>query len=186
MISRLSHASFMRIKIKFLFFVKPILICLSFTTAFCVVYAQTDSVKELKIVPIKEAFLNKYQAYLTSKNMAGLLSVADHNHYPSPQKVLFWQKELQLNDKQKTAIGLVNKELNRKVNEMNNFLITNERTMDSLFRYKKINNGTLIFYTNRYGLYQGELRNALLQACVKTEAVLTATQIKKFDSLLQD
>ena len=69
---------------------------------------------------------------------------------------------------------------------MNNFLITNERVMDSLFRYKKINNGTLIFYTNRYGLYQGELRNALLQACVKTEAVLTSTQIKKYNALLQN
>ena len=76
--------------------------------------------------------------------------------------------------------------MKRKVMEKNNFLITNERTMDSLFRYKKINNGLLIYYANRFGLYQGELRNALLQACLKTEAILSATQIKKYDLLLQD
>ncbi|RYE24779.1 MAG: hypothetical protein EOP42_21980 [Sphingobacteriaceae bacterium] len=148
--------------------------------------AQTDSVNQPKNMPVKEAFLRKFDAYLSGKNQLGLLDVADKNHYPSPQKVLNWQKELQLNDRQKSMITLINNELKRKVTEMNNFLITNERTMDSLFRYKKINNGTLIYYTNRYGLYQGELRNALLQACVKIEAILNQTQIKKYDALLQD
>ncbi len=157
-----------------------------FSLGFYQAKAQTDSVAHLKTIHDKEVFLNKFEAYQASKNITGLLAIADHNHYPSPAKVLSWQKELQLNERQKAAIGAINKELIRKVNEMNNFLITNERTMDSLFRYKKINNGTLIFYTNRYGLYQGELRNALLQACVKTEAQLTSTQIKKYDGLLQD
>lgn len=148
--------------------------------------AQTDSLNQPKNMQLKEVFLQKFEAYQISKNRLGLMDVADRNQYPSPQKVLFWQKELQLNDRQKSTITLINNELKRKVNEMNIFLITNERTMDSLFRYKKINNGTLIFYTNRYGLYQGELRNALLQACVKTETVLTSTQIKKYNTLLQD
>ncbi|WP_419802805.1 hypothetical protein [Mucilaginibacter sp.] len=148
--------------------------------------AQTDSLKRPENIPVKEAFLQKFQAYQISKNQPGLLDVADHNQYPSPQNVLNWQKQLQLNDRQKFVINQINTELKRKVIEMNNFLITNERTLDSLFRYKKINNGKLIYYTNRYGLYQGELRNALLQACVKTEAVLTSTQIKKYKVLLQN
>ncbi|MVN20422.1 hypothetical protein [Mucilaginibacter arboris] len=148
--------------------------------------AQSDSAAHLKAVAEPDSFLSKFEAFKASKNMAGLQAVANHNHYPSPQKVLSWQKELQLNDRQMAAINLIDKELKRKVNEMNGFLITNERTMDSLFRYKKVNNGLLIFYTNRYGLYQGELRNALLQACLKTEAILTGQQIKKYDSLLLD
>lgn len=165
---------------------KTIVSCLLFSLSFGQAKAQTDSAARLKTVYQKENFLDKFEAYQASKNITGMLAIADHNHYPFPAKVLSWQKELQLNERQKVVIKAINKELIRKVNEMNNFLITNERTMDSLFRYKKINNGTLIFYTNRYGLYQGELRNALLQACVKTEAQLTSTQIKKYDSLLQD
>lgn len=149
-------------------------------------YAQSDSLNQQKKEPFQEPLLSKFDAYKASKNIQGLQDIADHKGYPSPQKVLLWQKELVLNDRQKISIGSINKELVRKVNEMNNFLITNERTMDSLFRYKKINNGTLIFYTNRYGLYQGELRNAVLQACVKTEAILTAPQLKKYDKLLKD
>jgi len=165
---------------------KPFLFGLIFISKFNQAKAQTDSLDQSKNLPVKEAFLQKFEAYQTSKNRQSLLDVADQNHYPSPQKVLTWQKELQLNDRQKIAITLISNELTRKVNEMNNFLITNERMMDSLFRYHKINNGTLIFYTNRYGLYQGELRNALLQACVKTEMILNLTQIKKYGSLLQD
>ncbi len=150
------------------------------------VKAQTDSVHQSKPKQDKDSFLKKFEAYQTEKNRSGLQDVADYNQYPSPQKVLSWQKELQLNERQKIAINLINQNLQRKVNEMNGFLITNERTLDSLFRLKKINNGLLIFYTNRYGLYQGELRNALLQACLKTEAQLTNTQIKKYDGLPRD
>lgn len=155
-----------------------------FTCCFNQVKAQTDSAAQQPAAPSKEVFLHKFEAYQTSKNRVGLIDVADRNQYPSPQKVLLWQKELLLNDRQKIAIALINKDLQRKTLEMNNFLITNEGALDSLFRLKKINNGLLIFYTNRYGLYQGELRNALLQACLKTEAVLTAAQLKKYDALL--
>ncbi len=164
---------------------KITLIFLLLVTCFRV-KAQTDSISQQKTAAVKDSFLDQFNAYQTGKNRSGLQNVADHNQYPSPQKVLAWQKELKLSDRQKAAINVINNGLQRKIIEMNNFLITNERTMDSLFRYKKINNGVLIFYTNRYGLYQGELRNALLQACVKTEAILTSTQIKKYDMLLQD
>lgn len=132
-----------------------------------------------------ENFLNRYETYKADQNISGLIAVADRNGYPFPDKILSLQKELQLNERQSTAIHLINTELKRKTNEMNGFLITNERTLDSLFRYKRISNGSLIFFTNRYGLYQGELRNALLQACVKTEALLTPTQLKKYKQLQQ-
>jgi hypothetical protein len=178
-------ASFTRVKPNVGFLPKAIIVFLFLAIGFQSAQAQTDSLDRLKTVMDKNVFLKKFQAYQVSKNLSGLPDVADHNNYPLPQKVLSWQKELQLNDRQQAAIRIIDKELQRKVNEMNNFLITNERTIDSLFRYKKINNGLLIFYTNRYGLYQGELRNALLQACLKTEVQLTTTQLKKYDSLQQ-
>jgi len=165
--------------------IQPIIILLLLMLNSHLVKAQLDSPARSELVVEPDSFLFKFEAFKIAKNITGLQAIANHNHYPAPQKVLLWQKELQLNDRQKAAIGSINKELQRKVNEMNGFLITNERTMDSLFRYKKVNNGLLIFYTNRYGLYQGELRNALLQACLKTEAILTEQQIKKYDVLLQ-
>jgi hypothetical protein len=181
-------ASFRRIKIRTtqLLFLKSVFIFLLLQTVTKGLYAQQDSLNQPKKELFTEPLLGKFNAYRATKNNEGLQDIADRNGYPSPQKVLQWQKVLLLNDRQKTSIGSINKELLRKVNEMNNFLITNERTMDSLFRYKKINNGTLIYYTNRYGLYHGELRNAVLQACVKTEAILTASQIKKYAQLLKD
>jgi hypothetical protein len=164
---------------------KPILISLLLTVFFFQTKAQTDSAIRQPVASVKESFLQKFEAYQIRKNRVGLMDVADRNQYPSPQKALLWQKELLLNDRQKAAISSINKELQRKTIEMNNFLVTNEGALDSLFKLKKINNGLLIFYTNRYGLYQGELRNALLQACLKTEALLNATQLKKYDALLQ-
>jgi hypothetical protein len=62
-------------------------------------------------------------------------------------------------------------------------IVSNERTLDSLFRYHKIDEGNLIFYTNRHGLYQGELKNAILYACFATQKVLTPQQITRFESL---
>ena len=176
----------MAIKTSIHFLIKPILGLLLLLLSFHELKAQPDSASHLKRVAAPDTFLSEFETFKAAKNISGLQAVADHNHYPSPRKVLLLQKELQLNDRQMAAISLINKTLQGKINEMNGFLITNERTIDSLFRYKKVNNGLLIFYTNRYGLYQGELRNALLQACLKTEAILTGQQIKKYDSLLQD
>ena len=55
--------------------------------------------------------------------------------------------------------------------------------LDTLFQTKQAADGTIIFYTNRYGLYMGEIRNAVLQACLKTRDVLSEAQIKKLESL---
>jgi hypothetical protein len=66
---------------------------------------------------------------------------------------------------------------------MGNFIITNETKLEALFRAKKINESTLIFYTNRYGLYQGELRNAILNAAVNTNNLLSPQQVNKLQAL---
>ncbi len=58
-------------------------------------------------------------------------------------------------------------------------MIKNEKMLDSLFHSKRVVDGTIIFYSNRYGLYLGEIRNAVLQACYKTENILSDDQIKK-------
>jgi len=82
-----------------------------------------------------------------------------------------------------TKIGTIAKELHRKKLEMGLIIIHNERTLDSIFRYNRLDNGSLIFYANRYGLYQGELRNAILQACLATRALLSDQQIRRYEAL---
>ena len=146
------------------------------------VMAQTDTVKSATL-PDADNFLTEFETYQADHQISGLIAVADRHQYPFPQKVLQLQKQLALNPRQVIVLTSIDKDLKRKVKEMNGFLITNEDTMDSLFRNHHLNNGRLIFYTNRYGLYQGELRNALLQACLKAEAILTNQQIKKYNQL---
>ena len=66
---------------------------------------------------------------------------------------------------------------------MGDNIIHNEKKLDTLFKSKQADDGTIIFYTNRYGLYLGEIRNAVLQACYKTENILSDEQIRKLESL---
>jgi hypothetical protein len=105
------------------------------------------------------------------------------NHYPLPDKALKYKAQLQLNPGQITKLKDIVANLNRKKKEMGGSIIRNERTLDSLFRTHEVDEGNLIFYTNRYGLYQGELRNAILQACLKTRDILSEVQIRKLESL---
>ncbi|MGZ3945781.1 MAG: hypothetical protein ACXVJB_12630, partial [Mucilaginibacter sp.] len=90
-----------------------------------------------------------------------------------------------LNPGQITKLKELASNLQRKKKEMGENIIRNERLLDTLFHTKEIVDGTIIFYTNRYGLYMGETRNAVLQACLSTEEILSDTQIKKLEGLMK-
>ncbi|MCC8410614.1 hypothetical protein LJ707_16850 [Mucilaginibacter sp. UR6-1] len=144
-------------------------------------FAQTDSTG--KPSTVKTLSLKQYDALQKGEDMYHMGWAAELNHYPAPDKVLASKDKLKLDDAQVSKITAINTELIRKKKEMGVFIIRNERAIDSLFRIKRINDGNLIYYTNRYGIYQGELRNAILQACLKTQKLLTAKQINKFERL---
>jgi hypothetical protein len=93
--------------------------------------------------------------------------------------------QIGLNPGQIMKLKTIDAGLHRKKLEMGDNIIRNEKMLDSLFHSHQVIDGTIIFYTNRYGLYQGELRNAILQACYQTEAILSVVQIKKLESLLK-
>jgi hypothetical protein len=109
--------------------------------------------------------------------------VGEMNHYPLPDKALKYKVQLGLNPGQITKLKEIVASLDRKKKGMGSSIINNEKTLDSLFRTHEVDEGSLIFYTNRYGLYRGELRNAILQACLKTRDILSEVQIKKLESL---
>ncbi|MDP9081135.1 MAG: hypothetical protein M3O71_27270 [Bacteroidota bacterium] len=137
----------------------------------------------IKKSPLKTITDEEYTALLNGSDLYHMSLAAELNHYPSPEKALKYKKEIGLTKEQKAKLNPIVKELHRKILEMGLIVVRNERTLDSIFKYNKVDNGSLIFYANRYGLYQGELRNVILQSCLVTKTILTPVQVKKIESL---
>jgi hypothetical protein len=133
--------------------------------------------------PVKTLSYKQYNAYLNGDDIDNMALVAELNHYPSPQKTIELKKQLGLNADQLAKITAINTELIRKKKEMGRFIIKNERVLDSLFRVRKVDDGSLIFYGERTDLYRGELRNAILQAYLKITGILTPAQLKRYEQL---
>lgn len=142
--------------------------------------AQTDSIKQS---PVKTLTYKQYDALMKGEDLYDMALPATLNHYPMPDDVIKYKHELDLGPQQIIKITAIGKELRRKRLEMGLVIINNEKVMDSLFRTHNIDDGTLVFYANRYGLYQGELRNAILQACYATERLMSPAQVKQLEAL---
>jgi hypothetical protein len=147
------------------------------------VNAQTQVDSTIKHSPLKTLSDVQYNALINGDDIDGMSLAAELNRYPLPDKVIKLKREINLSPVQVTKISALAKELHRKKLEMGLIIINNEKTIDSLFRTGKLDNGTLIFFANRYGLYQGELRNAILQACLATKYLLSQQQLNRFEAL---
>lgn len=145
--------------------------------------AQSAGDTVMKKSPVRTLSDEQYNAYLRGKDINHMARIAELNHYPSPDKMLGYKKELDLSPAQITQLTAIMKTLQMKKMEVGQSVIRNERMLDSLFRTRRVDEGTIIFYGNRYGLYEGEYRTALLTACYKTQKLLTDRQIKQFEAL---
>lgn len=143
-------------------------------------FAQTDSLKHSPVRTLTDA---QYTAWQNGTDLENHSYVAELNHYPLPDGVLKFKKELDLSPIQVTKLNEVIKMMKLKKTEVGISVIRNERTLDSLFRTGRLDEGSIIFYGNRYGLYEGEYRTALLIACFNTRKLLTAQQLKKFEAI---
>ncbi len=121
----------------------------------------------------------QYNAYLKGEEM-GMARAAELNNYPSPARVLNYQNQLKLSQSQINQLQAAVKSLDFKAREMGRFILQNEKKLNELFYSKKANEGNLIYFSNQIGLYQGELRNAHLQAHLKAFRLLTPDQLKKY------
>jgi len=133
--------------------------------------------------PVKTINDAKYNILLKGGDFDDMALAAVMNHYPLPDSALKYKVQIGLNPGQITKLKDISAGLHQKKVEMGDNIIRNEKMLDSLFHSRAIVDGTIIFYTNRYGLYLGEIRNAVLQACYKTENILSDVQIKKLESL---
>jgi hypothetical protein len=145
--------------------------------------AQSPDTTNVKKSQLKTITDEEYTALLNGTDLYHMSLAAELNHYPSPVKALKYKKEINLTAEQEAKLKPIVKELRRKILEMGLIVIRNERTLDSIFKYNRVDNGSLIYYANRYGLYQGELRNTILQACLVTKSILTQQQVRKIESI---
>ena len=145
--------------------------------------SQSDTTIKLKHSPVKTLSDKKYNMLVKGEDFDNMALVAQLNHYPLPDKALKYKVEIGLNPGQITKLKEIADALHRKRVEMGENIVRNEKMLDSLFHSKRVVDGTIIFYSNRYGIYLGEIRNAVLQACFKTENILSDDQIKRLESL---
>jgi hypothetical protein len=158
---------------------------LFFMGMLCTIAVKAQSVTDtmLKHSPVRTLSDQQYTAYLKGVDINRMAYIAEINHYPLPDKLLQYKKDLDLSPVQITQITVVLKILQMKKMEIGQSVIRNERMLDSIFRTRKVDEGSVIFYGNRYGLYEGEYRTALLTACYKTQQLLSERQVKLFEAL---
>lgn len=142
--------------------------------------SKTDSTAKS---PVRTLTRQQYDAYVKGEAANDMAVVGELNHYPMPDKVLKLSNQLDLSPIQIKKITDINNQMHRRRVQIGASITSNEKTLDSLFKYRKMTDGNLIFYTNRHGLYQGELKNAILQACLATEKLLSQQQIAKLETL---
>ena len=136
----------------------------------------------VKHSPIKTLSDERYNTLLKGDDFDDMALVGAMNHYPLPDEALKYKVQIGLNPGQIMKLKDIADALHRKKVEMGQNIINNEKMLDSLFHSKRVVDGTIIFYSNRYGLYLGEIRNAVLQACYKTENILSDDQIKRLEA----
>ncbi len=110
-------------------------------------------------------------------------NIADVNQFPSADKVLTLASALALTDGQLKKIKEISAKMAFKTREMGGYLLKQEQKLNDLFASGKINEGSIIYHTNKIGLYHGELRNAYLQANYQTKKVLNLSQLKKYKEI---
>jgi len=140
----------------------------------------TDTIQHSPIKTISDI---RYNAYVKGEDLDDMSLAGELNHYPLPDKVLKFKKELDLSPIQVGKLKDLAAVLQRKKLAMGVVIIRNEKVLDSLFRTNHLDEGAVIFYTNRSGLYYGELKGAILMACYNTQKLLTDAQVKKLETL---
>ncbi|MVN90906.1 hypothetical protein [Mucilaginibacter aquatilis] len=140
--------------------------------------AQTDS----SVTPsvIKTLTLKQYVDYQKGPTLENMALPATLNRYPMPDDVLKYKKELKLTPEQVKKITEISKYLQLKKTEIGQSVIRNEKKLDDLFTTQKVDEGSIAFYGNRYGLYEGEYRTSVLMACYNTYNTLNPQQTKQY------
>ena len=147
---------------------------------FTVTFAKAQNDSTTTPSTIKTLTLKQYADYKKGPSLVNMALPATMNRYPMPDDVLALKKELRLTAEQLKKITEISKYLQLKKTEIGQSVLRNEKKLDDMFGTKKVDEGSITFYANRYGLYEGEYRTSVLLACYNTYNVLTPQQTTRF------
>ncbi|MDH3310250.1 MAG: Spy/CpxP family protein refolding chaperone [Gammaproteobacteria bacterium] len=131
---------------------------------------------------IKALSSDEIQSYLAGKG-AGFAKAAELNDYPGPAHVLELADSLQLSEEQKTRTQSIFDAMQKEAVRQGKVLVEKERELDRLFATGKVTEDSLRVTIREIGALQAEVRRAHLQAHLEQRAVLTKTQIAKYNEL---
>jgi Spy/CpxP family protein refolding chaperone len=121
-------------------------------------------------------------AYLSGKGM-GLAKAAELNGYPGPAHVLAMSDELQLSLSQKQRTEALFTSMEAKATDLGHALIEQERELDQQFASKTATQESVAATLQRIGELQAQVRGAHLQAHLVQLAILTHSQVAKYQEL---
>ena len=115
----------------------------------------------------------------------GLARVAELNGYPGPRHVLDAARERQLvlTEEQRTAVQRVFDGMAGEARTLGTRVIAEEQALAAAFRDGVITEADLAARVGRLATMQGELRQVHLRAHLATRALLTESQVARYNEL---
>lgn len=133
--------------------------------------------REIKGLSAEEA-----DQLLTGQGM-GLALPAELNGYPGPRHVLDLAAEIELDRDQRDAVSKVFDAMFRQAVDLGSEIVAAERRLDALFARGDATPESLRTALDELGALRAALRYAHLAAHLETRALLTETQVRRYNEL---
>lgn len=114
---------------------------------------------------------------------AGYALAGELNHYPGPRHVLELADELNLTAEQEQTVQEIYSAMEDEAKILGGELVDLEKRLDQAFRDGEIDKEELAQTTGEIATVEGRLRNAHLNAHLKTKDVLDTEQVASYDHL---
>ncbi len=131
---------------------------------------------------IKALSSEDIEGYLKGHGM-GFAKTAELNHYPGPNHVLDFAKELALSKEQLDRTKETYDEMHKDAVSSGRQIVERERILDNSFANQEIDEKGLMEMTVEIGRLKGELRAVNLKAHLKMREILSSHQADKYDEL---
>ena len=131
---------------------------------------------------IKSMSDDEIRGYLTGEGL-GYAKAGELNHYPGPKHVLTMADHLDLSAGQRTRIQAVADKMSAAAVPLGRAIVDSERGLNAGFANGTIDDALLESLTARIAALQGRLRHVHLAAHLATQALLSASQIAKYDEM---
>jgi hypothetical protein len=131
---------------------------------------------------IKALSAEEVAGYLSGEGM-GMALAAELNSWPGPRHVLDLAESLDLDRGTVAEVRAVHARMQAEAKRLGEEYVARERELDHMFARRHIDPDRLAAAMAELGRLQGAIRHAHLRAHLETTALLTPTQIQRYDEL---